>query len=233
MTLVFLDLETTGTDPDAHHVWEVAAIVRGHRDRRYDGLWHVMMRPRLAAADPAALRVGRYYERATAYLSDPDVQAHVVDRPLEMHPFVPIGRAVTRLDVARWLAVILDGATLIGATPSFDANFMARFLRSHWQAPTWHHRLVDVTTLAAGYLAGHRDGYNTSARWLVDAHHGASGGGCALADPELDTSAVPGPPWRSTDLAARLGVVGEPEARHTAVGDARWAMAVYDQVAGT
>lgn len=39
------------------------------------------------------------------------------------------------------------------------------------------------------------------------------------------------PPWKSDDLAAALGVdPGAPEEKHTALGDARWAMRIYDAV---
>lgn len=232
MTVVIVDLETTGLDPDRHHIWEVAVIVRDHRTPHYDGEWHYMMRPNLSAADPAALRVGRYYERAPKVLADPLVQAYVLDRPFTAHAHTPSG-PVARMAVAARLAMLLDDAALVGCNPTFDAAFLSRFLRAHGQSPTWHHRLVDVYSLAAGYLAGTRDGYNTSARWLADAHNGASGPGCQVADPELDTTTVVGPPFDPDDLSARLGVTGDPGQRHTAVGDARWAAALYDKATGS
>jgi hypothetical protein len=37
-------------------------------------------------------------------------------------------------------------------------------------------------------------------------------------------------PWKSDDLAARIGVVPPDGARHTALGDARWARDIYDAV---
>lgn len=41
------------------------------------------------------------------------------------------------------------------------------------------------------------------------------------------------PPWNSDDLTERLGVVVPvDDVRHTALGDARWAMAIYDAVLG-
>lgn len=36
------------------------------------------------------------------------------------------------------------------------------------------------------------------------------------------------PPWESDDLAAALGVTIDEKDRHTALGDARWAMRLYD-----
>jgi DNA polymerase III epsilon subunit-like protein len=40
------------------------------------------------------------------------------------------------------------------------------------------------------------------------------------------------PPWKSDDLSAALGVTVSEEDRHMALGDARWAMRVYDAVMG-
>lgn len=38
------------------------------------------------------------------------------------------------------------------------------------------------------------------------------------------------PPWRSDDLSRNVGVAPPVDDRHTAVGDARWALAIYDQI---
>ena len=41
------------------------------------------------------------------------------------------------------------------------------------------------------------------------------------------------PPWRSADLSTALGVPPPDEAtRHTALGDAAWALAIYDHITG-
>jgi hypothetical protein len=40
------------------------------------------------------------------------------------------------------------------------------------------------------------------------------------------------PPWNSRDLAEAIGVVQREEDKHTALGDARWAKAIYDEVFG-
>jgi hypothetical protein len=39
-----------------------------------------------------------------------------------------------------------------------------------------------------------------------------------------------GPPWDSDDLSAAVGVKVSEDDRHTALGDARWARAIYDAV---
>lgn len=125
--IVFVDVETTGLDPDRHHIWEIAVILRDPDTE--DAEHHWMVRADLETADPASLRIGRYYERTRGW-----------------------GRMEEPEYVAGTLAPMLDGAYLAGAVPSFDAAFLARFLRRHGQCPTWHHRLICVETMAATVL---------------------------------------------------------------------------------
>lgn len=102
-------------------------------------------------------------------------------------------------------AVIPRGAHLVGNVVSFDEERLAAILHRHGIArPPWHYHLVDVEALAAGALS---------------------------TDPTLLD--VARPPWKSDALNMALGVE-EPDdlERHTALGDARWAMATYDAVMG-
>lgn len=39
-------------------------------------------------------------------------------------------------------------------------------------------------------------------------------------------------PWDSDELSTKVGIDPPTDARHTAMGDARWAMAIYDRVLG-
>jgi DNA polymerase III epsilon subunit-like protein len=96
------------------------------------------------------------------------------------------------------------GAHLVGAVPNFDADVLGTRMRAHGIAPSWHYHLIDVEGLAVGYLS---------------------------ARPQ---SATPIPlPWNSDELTAALGLDPVPdEDRHTALGDARWARAIYDRVTG-
>ena len=118
MRHVFLDLETTGLDPERHEPWEMAYAVD-------DGpilsaiVPHALYRP-----DPKALKLNGYLDRALDVTPD--------DRFEEL------------------LRSRLDGATLVGANPAFDAAF----LRARWGYAPWHHRLWDVEAYAAGVL-GH------------------------------------------------------------------------------
>lgn len=57
MTLVYLDTETTGLDPNHHHIWEMAYAID-------DGPIESAIVPHtIAGADDKALEIGRYFER--------------------------------------------------------------------------------------------------------------------------------------------------------------------------
>jgi hypothetical protein len=91
-----------------------------------------------------------------------------------------------------------------------------RLLRSHGLIPAWHYHLIDVEALAVGYLYG-RDREKEAQDDLGD----------------WQAMGVP-LPWDSDDLSRACGVEppGEHE-RHTALGDARWAMRLYDAITGS
>ncbi len=104
---------------------------------------------------------------------------------------------------------ITRGAHLVGAVPNFDAEVLAARMRHHGIAPSWHYHLIDVEALAVGYLA--------ATGKFVD----PSGGTLNLL------------PWDSDKLTGLLGLDPVSAAdRHTALGDARWARAIYDRVTG-
>jgi DNA polymerase-3 subunit epsilon len=121
MSVCAIDIETTGLDPSRGSIWEIALIVDGA-----EYMWRLDVD--LSEAEPAALRVNRYYQRAG------DV------RPTE--PAI----------AARQVARLTAGRHLVGAAPWFDAGFLEPWLRSYGQCPAWSHRLVCVETFAAGAL---------------------------------------------------------------------------------
>ena len=117
MTLVYLDTETTGLDPDRHQVWEIAyAIDDGPVESSFVGhsVW---------SADPKALELNGYHDR---FVSQPQ-----------------LGLLFERI-----LRHDLEGATLVGANPAFDAAF----LRRRWGVTPWRYRLLDVEAYGAGVL---------------------------------------------------------------------------------
>jgi DNA polymerase III epsilon subunit-like protein len=121
--IVFVDTETTGLDPQRHKVWEIAAIVRQDGE---DVEWEWMFKVDLSTADPTSLRLNRYYGRNR-------------------------GSYPTMSDAAV-MSRVLGGGYFAGANPSFDAGFLEKFLRTHGHCPTWHHRKIDIESMAMTVL---------------------------------------------------------------------------------
>ena len=121
--VVIVDVETTGLDPAYDEVWELAAV---HLDGTgvvwtFNGF--VKHDTALATRLPPTFREAhdRRYDPRTAYTWD-EIRALLVPN--------------------------LDGATLVGAQPWFDAAFLARFLGG----TPWHYRLRCVESMTAGHL---------------------------------------------------------------------------------
>lgn len=169
MSVIFVDVETTGLEPDRHEIWEIALIEE-------DGTEHEWrLEPQhMRQASPDALRITGFYDRVAAAGED------------------GFFSGTSRPRIAWEVARLTAGRHLVGAVPSFDARFLADFLRSEGHVEAWHYHLVDVEALAAGRL------------------------GIA-------------PPWDPGALAEQVGVTGL-GGKHTALGDARWAKAIYEAV---
>lgn len=141
-----------------------------------------------------------------------------VGRFYDRHPNMLVWNAELRAQMGSERAVMQEiesitrGAHLIGAIVSFDAEGIAARMRACGIAPSWHHHLIDIEALCVGYL---------------------SGLGLGLVGTKGERPAIIAPPWRSDELTKAMGVESAPETdRHTAIGDARWAMRMYDKVMG-
>lgn len=102
-----------------------------------------------------------------------------------------------------------DRPHIVGACPNFDTERLALLLRRFGFEPGWHYHLIDVENLAVGWLHARALEYPGSR--AVD----------FLAK---------GLPWDSDALSHACDVEPPIEGRHTAMGDALWAMALYDAV---
>ncbi|SRR5216110_956328 len=190
--ICFLDTETTGLHP-GRLIWELAAIRREHDGKETELL--IQINPiDLSNADPFALKINGFWTRNAVY-GDPNF-----DHPAELS--VMNERAATRC-----IRTFTHGAHIIGAVPNFDTESLDQMFRRAEILPTWHYHLIDVETLAVGYIKG-RQG-------ILSIHEMV---GISL-------------PWKSDELSMTIGVVPPTEEeRHTAMGDVRWAMRIYDKI---
>ena len=130
MSIVFVDLETTGLDSKIHVPWEFALISEEGKV-----LLHEKLKPtkdEMLWADPMALKIGKFYDRMYGN----------VDRRGNHGPEY----------IAQEIAIKLNGKTLGGAAVSFDSTMLKKFLHRNGQAATWSHRLLDVEAYCAGAL---------------------------------------------------------------------------------
>jgi DNA polymerase III epsilon subunit-like protein len=138
MSVIFVDTETTGLEPQLHELWEIALIEENGRE-------HVFYREPIALhnSDPTALRISGFYDRVR------DTQ-----RPIStggIHGFNTDELSKDAM-LAGQIATLTAGKHLVGAVPSFDARFLEMFMRINGFAPAWHYHLVDVEALVAGQL---------------------------------------------------------------------------------
>lgn len=103
---------------------------------------------------------------------------------------------------------------IVGAVPNFDTERLFALLARYGYGWQVHHHLIDVENLAIGYLAG------VGQQAVNDG---------AIDGIDLDLLA---PPWDSNELSRAVGIDPDKFCRHTAMGDAEWAMAIYDRVVG-
>jgi DNA polymerase III epsilon subunit-like protein len=194
--IVAIDVESTGLDPARHVAWDIAIVPEDGSEHQW------FIKPALATAEPMALRIGRYYERTA------DLQA--AGSRKQGPKWADMDKAAA--EIAR----LLDGATLLGHNPPFDAAFIGAFLRRHGHILTADHHQIDTGTLVTGFIAGCRRGYQ----------EGAQGDRTAVLGDRY-----PAPKGKHlADMARAVGVDPMDYEQHTALGDAGLAMAVYKAV---
>ncbi len=201
--LAFIDTETTSLRAD-RRAWDIGIIARSADGHDVEHQWFVDADDLdLGGADPFSLSVGKFYDR---------------------HPQYQLGREASYTetedegDVLRMVEAITRGAHLVGAVVSFDADVLGQRMRAHGICPSWHYHLIDCEALAVGHLMA------TAAHYDACRHEVATA---------ATLRTVARPPWKSDELSRALGIPPVPEdERHTALGDARWAMRIYDAIMG-
>lgn len=162
--MVFIDTETDGLHAN-RRAWEIGMIRRvdnGERECR------MFLPLDLKFSDPEALRIGGFWDRHPAgrklsgkHLSPGAPGVRMPDRiPAPCEPTTPVHDAAKK--VMEWTF----GAHLVGANPAFDAQILERMLRAEGYLPSWHHHLVDVETVAVGWLMG--QGLDVEIPWKSD-----------------------------------------------------------------
>lgn len=181
---VAVDLETSGLDPYEHEIIEVGLVIE---------------KPRLGGAMHDSLLIEEFT------FSLPFDEARASEKALEINGWGK--REFPKLwGPARaigFLQEALRGVHLVGKNPHFDAEFLRHLFHRWGEKPSWHHRLVDVGSLA----------------WGVDQQSCRSTG-------FEGTNAPP----TTEGVEFILGVHRKPDERHTALGDARWAYRAFRSV---
>lgn len=199
--LCFIDTETTSLRHD-RRAWEIAVITRepGKPDREQS--WFVATADLdLGNADLMSLKIGRFHERHPQYRYGQETHTLLV---------------VKEADAFRAVEELTRGAHLVGAVPNFDTEVLGNRMRAHGICPSWNYHLIDIETLAAGWLHRHAAMLENRQSTIEEATR---------------LRQVATPPWKSDDLTTALGVEPASEdERHTALGDARWAKRAYDAV---
>ncbi len=169
-----------------------------------DDVEHVwQLQVNLKYADPEAAKINGFHDRY-----DPRNAIH----PRELLENLRIVLEPTVLPKPDQQGHDLQRVHLAGAVVSFDEERLRKLWREAVLGPVpWHYHLIDVENLAVGYLRGKADW--DGGQWK--SWHGPN---------ELD------PPWESEAVSAALGIEPTRFGRHTALGDARWAKAIYEKV---
>jgi hypothetical protein len=211
--ICFLDCETTSLRYD-RRAWEIGVIVREAGRPDTEHFWFVAASDLdLGNADLMSLKIGRFHERHPEYKLGGD----------------GYGDTVREADAMHYVEALTRGAHLVGAVPSFDADVLGTRMRANGICPSWHYHLIDVEALAVGWINGRRARQNE----IVDGYPLENDGQEAPGLVRWNDPIKHGqPPWKSDDLSEAVGVSASFEGRHTALGDARWARALFDAVMG-
>lgn len=98
------------------------------------------------------------------------------------------------------------GKHLCGANVSFDAQRLDTLLRANGQCPDWHYHLIDIEAMMVGFLRGRASLSGVRYPAILDL------------------------PWSSRSLSDAVGVDRNEFEAHSALGDALWVKALWEQM---
>lgn len=199
--LGFIDTETTGLDLYMHDIWEVGLIVRDEDGNDAEYLWQLPAN--IAMADPFALNIGKFWERrwATKIQVLDGKEEHRYELSMRGVPDLTESYVIDPEDMPTWCAMFME---------------LTKDLHLVGAVPDFDAYRLDALMRQHGYRGfWHYHLIDIEALmvgWLA-----------------RDCGTIPGLPWKSHNLSRAVGVDPEEFAEHTALGDARWARAVYDR----
>lgn len=141
MDICFIDIETTGLDPDRHTITEIAFLRPGMATTAFCCFFDLTVEEH-AVATPKALELNHYYQRANHPIRHPD------------GGFIAKVPPHDRRHTAFTIAELTSGCVLAGAGVHFDQRFLETWMRRHGACPAWDYHVIDIPTYAAGYLGG-------------------------------------------------------------------------------
>jgi len=125
--IIFIDIETTGLDPDYHEIIEIACIRIDNIGQ--ETVYHTKVQPlNIETANPKALEINGY--RSKDWRGAP--------APAE---------------VAAKLESFLEGCLLVGHNIKFDVAFIYELLNRHAKLIRYDRRLIDTIVLAHEHLS--------------------------------------------------------------------------------
>lgn len=184
--ICFIDTEFTTLDPWSRRPWEIAIIRRDPGVPDIETLF-VISDIDLSDADPKSLEIGGFFQRHPSFNGGGSG--------------APPTSVLTEAEASIAVETMTRGCHIVGAVPDADASILRDMLRRNQLRWTGHYHLMDIESIAIGYLKA------------------------------LDPSFPMVLPLKSDELSELCGVPApKGEDRHTALGDARWVRDWWDAI---
>jgi DNA polymerase-3 subunit epsilon len=129
--LAFVDVETTGLDPDVHEIIQVAILVESQTTNQVVMGFETKVKPQnLEVADPKALELNGYQNHPEWWDSAP----------------------VMNEELAAVIASYLKNAIMVGQNVGFDKGFLQKALKKYDMWDWIGHHTVDTASMAIEHL---------------------------------------------------------------------------------